>query len=240
MKRARSTTGSSEGPKRKKRKTAQQKAAEAPLELKGIDNIYTDNAIEAVNTGNGSARLISGVQVGAEEWNRIGKTIHVKSLQVRAHFAHAYTYENTPDFASFGNKVRIIIVRDMKPSVSLPDISTIVASLDETGTETCDRMVSMPNMKYTKRLRILRDEVIEMPVSARSAPGSPIESIVNYYTYQTFIDMKGDRMDFDDTNNPIVLSDVVNPAYYIYLRSLLNETYSIVSATVCSRMRYYD
>lgn len=141
-------------------------------EKKVLDINAASYAVE--NTGTIMA-LLNGCVAGSQNFNRIGRKICLKSLQIRGVWqAGAATVNDTA--------VRMLIVYDKQPNGAAPTFANVISSQNIAGTVS-SLVYDMVNLDNRDRFEIIRDQmhVIQAGDISSGYFGSP--SIVNVDHY---------------------------------------------------------
>lgn len=116
------------------------------LEKKVID---INNASYAVDITGTQLQLLNGCVAGSQNFNRIGRKINLKSLQIQGYFVNA-------DNSAVSTKARMIIVFDKQSNGAAPTYADIVTSQNIAGT-TSSTYNDMINLNNRDRFEIIRD-----------------------------------------------------------------------------------
>ena len=118
-------------------------------EKKVIDNNTTTYQVE--NTGT-QLQLLNGCVPGSQNFNRIGRKIFMRSLQIRGDVSL------TDTTAGKGAVFRMVIVYDKQANGSAPTWANIMTSQNIAGTTASD-VYAMVNLDNRDRFVILRDKL---------------------------------------------------------------------------------
>lgn len=131
--------------------------------------IDLNQAVYAVENTGTQLALLNGCVAGSQNFNRIGRKIQLKSLQIRGYFlATDDTVANT--FA------RMVIVYDKQPNGAAPTWANIITSQNIAGT-TSSTATDMVNLDNRDRFEIIRDKTYTLSAKDTTATqaysGSP-------------------------------------------------------------------
>lgn len=207
-------------------------------ELKGVDlafpatagvNGYTETA-----TTNADILVVNLIQTGNGSWNRVGKSVSLKSLRIRGFFK-AILQNGTTIPSNF---LRMAIVWDKQPSGgSIPTFNTIFGKTDQSGNETSE--ITDP-LRYdnTGRFRVLRDCIYTINPQAA---GENTDTTEPYVHVDEFINLKGLETIYSGQSTPMTINDISSGALYIVLRANNRlSSNSIEPLKMMYRLRYYD
>lgn len=109
--------------------------------------------------------LLNNVVEGTDEDTRIGRNIHIKSIQMNGIVTSATTTTGT-------GFIRTIIVQDMQCNAAIFGITAYLVT---------DDLVSLRNNDNTKRFKTLHSSVLPMSGVATQANGTPTVQCVDWY-----------------------------------------------------------
>jgi len=116
------------------------------VEKKVIDINTTQFNIEATGT---QLQLLNGCIAGSQNFNRIGRKITMKNLQIRGQFL-------LTDDTTLMTVVRMIVVYDKQPNGAAPTFANIIQSQNISGTAE-SLFASFVNLDNRDRFEIVRD-----------------------------------------------------------------------------------
>lgn len=197
-------------------------------ELKSVDANVTfpsdNNFAAALATWTANA-----IGVGANFYNRSGRTCHLRSIQI--------TIRCVLDATTVAGGLKYAVVLDRQPTASLPAYSDVFSDVSSAGTPSSD-ITSHMNLNNRDRFRILRHEVIQIP----SGPGTPLTVLASSstdFTRNYYIPLKNYRMVFKADNN--TLTDIADGAIYVMVyNSNNNAAGAHLNVSVCARTRFID
>ncbi|AXQ66480.1 MAG: hypothetical protein [Cressdnaviricota sp.] len=151
----------------------------APSEVKTVDIPVQTNLLSttAIFT------TLNATALGTEIYNRIGRRIHLKSIQLRGQILKLNNGGvNDSDFC------RIILFYDNEGTTSA--IADLLTSTDATGAVTSD-VFSLVNPSNFERYKVFKDTQYSMPADGSVLPSSNV--ITDYkgdYSFKYFIKLK--------------------------------------------------
>ena len=129
-------------------------------EKKGCDVSFTNTAITSSNGTNAGIWLLNGVQEGVGSWNRIGRYIWNKSIELDLELDW-FTQNTASDSAqTVATWVRCTVVWDKQPNNgAIPNFDTIFGHTDQAGVESAS---IMDHLRYDNmfRFKVLADSYI--------------------------------------------------------------------------------
>ena len=216
-------------------------------EKKGCDVSFPADAIVTTTGTNGGIYLLNGVQEGVGSWNRIGRYIWNKSIELDLTFDWS-TYNTATDSAQVtASWLRCIVVWDKQPNNgAIPTFETIFGHTDQAGVESSS---VEDHLRYDNmfRFKILSDQYINPQISNTSANNAQTTagaSIVadTWVRYHKFIKLGNKMTNFSGTANPITNSNISTGSLYLVLRTPALggvEGWSLRTVST-ARLRYVD
>ena len=216
-------------------------------EKKGCDVSFTTAGIISTTNTNTGIYLMNGVQEGVGSWNRIGRYIWNKSIELDLTLRYTSSYGALDTDINSGEWVRAILVWDKQPnSGAIPTFDTIFGQTSQSGTESSS---VMDHLRYDNmfRFRVLMDECIN-PTLTNATVSTPINpssaSLVNntYFRFHKYVKLGNKMTNFSGTANPVTTANISTGALYLVLRtqtSTLTELWAIED-TSTARLRYVD
>jgi len=210
-------------------------------ELKFVD--YA--AVSATpTTGNGNPLLLNGIQQGTGQFNRIGRLVSNKYLEIKWRVA-----PTTAQLVAFDptvhTQIRVMCFVDHQANgASINGLSDVCTTLDQNGSQTYT-LLSMQNMQNRSRFTILRDELLTLAANETSAfpAGEPLTQAMFSTHLRTWkIDLKGLKTTYKSTSNPSVIADISTNAIYLLLviDSPQGGQTNACNIYLTARLRYYD
>ena len=216
-------------------------------EKKGCDLGFATETILASTNTNGGMWLLNGIQEGVGSWNRIGRYIWNKSVELDLNLRWDASYAALDSVQINAQWVRCIVVWDKQPNNgSIPTFETIFGHTSQNGAETSS---VNDHLRYDNmfRFKVLLDTQINPTIvsTTSSVPTNPTtaglvqQSLVRYHKYLKL----GNKMtNFSGTANPVTTANISTGALYLILRAptnTLNESWYIID-TSTARLRYVD
>lgn len=210
---------------------ALQRAQMASLPKKGVDSLLTLAAIPSDTGTNAGVQCLNLVAPGSGSWNRVGRSVHLRSLRIKAEVS---ILDNTPETLR-GMGVRMLIVWDQQPAGdSLPVFSDIFGLTTQTGTES-STVLCPPRYDNMERFRVLRDELIDFNPTSDTTT-----SIVNNIQIDRYIKLNNLQTNYKGQSDPSTIADISTGALYIIWRVTNTTSVASVSANSVARLRYTD
>lgn len=204
-------------------------------EKKGMDTrvgSVISNILATTNT-NGGIVALNLVQTGNGSWNRVGKTIDLKSLRISG----ILNLNNSdPTFAE-PVVVRMCIVWDKQPSGVLPTFQDIFGSTNQDGTETTQFLDSL-RYDNVGRFRTLLDK--RYTLNPGFNPGAASQNVA--CDINEYIKLNNLKTIFSGQSIPMTIADISTGALYIVFRAstqTAKATAQLDADCVC-RLRYTD
>jgi len=90
-------------------------------ELKGVDTVLTLNPVIATTSTNASSFTLNLIVPGSGSFNRVGRTIMMKSVRLYGQLVYTYGLTATTNDI-IGNTLRMVVVYDKQPSGVSPGV----------------------------------------------------------------------------------------------------------------------
>lgn len=172
-------------------------------EKKVIDILQAVYSVE--NTGT-VLRLLNGCVAGSQNFNRIGRKINLKSLQIHGYF-------QATAVATANVKARMLIVFDKQSNGAAPTYANIITSQDITGA-TSSTVTDMINLDNRDRFEIIRDENIVIApyntTATQSVAGTPTIVPIDRYI------KLGNRETVYNAGTAGTVGDIQSGALYVF------------------------
>lgn len=195
-------------------------------EKKVIDVNYASYAVETTGT---QLLLLNGCAPGSQNYNRDGRKITMKSLQIHGHI-------NTTDANCGPGIVRMVIVYDKQTNGSAPTWGDVFTSQNTAGT-TSTGAYAMVNLNNRDRFEIIRDKVIAMGVIRDTATQTYASGPVNVKV-DKYIKLGNRTTTFNAGQNGTVGDITTGSLYLFFISNLANaEGYT---AYISTRLRFVD
>lgn len=217
-------------------------------EKKGCDVTFTTtDIVDTVNT-NAAIFLMNGIQEGVGSWNRIGRYIWNKSIELDLNLQWLSSYSATDTTIFGGSWLRCILVWDKQPNNgSLPSFETMFGHTDQNGAETSS---TSDHLRYDNmfRFKVLLDETINPTItnattSTQTSPATGGLTSVTLVRYHKYLKLGNKMTNFSGTANPITNANISTGSLYLILRSPTNnsltDNWKLLSNST-ARLRYVD
>jgi len=182
--------------------TRNRNALSTRAEKKVIDTYY--NA--TVQADGSNYALLNGTKPGSQNYDRIGRKITLKSLQIHGKL-NVLSNETTTGFV-----IRMIIVYDKQPNGASPTYSDVIKSQDISGA-TSSSYSDFVNLDNRDRFEIVRDHFFQLgqfTTSPDFATG-PLTVPVNEYI------KLGNRETCYNAGNAGTIGDITSGAIFLFL-----------------------
>ena len=144
-------------------------------EKKGADVPFTTETVLSSTNTNGGIYLLNGIQEGVGSWNRIGRYMWNKSIELDLTLRYTSSYGALDTDITSGEWVRAVLVWDKQPNNgAIPTFDTIFGQTSQAGVESAS---VMDHLRYDNmfRFKVLMDECINPtsqmpPCQHRSTP----------------------------------------------------------------------
>jgi len=222
--------------------TGQQQVARS--EVKAVDIKITTAALNST----GSIIGLNFIRAGSSFYNRIGRKIELKNLQIECRL-------NLVDDAAGRNPPlsynRIMIVYDRQTNGAFPSMTDILQDVDQAGTNSTDVMSEI-NLNNRERFTILRDWRFLTPDCSTQQVAAGNMQMANSTTFpdslgeqqnglwKFFIPLKGLLTQYKADSAPAVIGDIATGGLYLITFGDLaagNEAFELLYST---RLRYWD
>lgn len=199
-----------------------------PTELKAFDTpLFASNFTAA-----GVFTCLNLPVNGPELYQRVGRKIYMKSIQIRG------TVENI--LTTNVDIGRIIVFYDSQPNGAAPTLATL---LQDSNAAAATSVLSEINLANRQRFKILRDYQLALPPCTNVAGAvtnqtiqDPINNSFNIEGKHWFVKLKGLETIYNATNGGTI-ADINSGAIWIVTFSTINNAYSL---NCHARLRYYD
>lgn len=169
---------------------------------------------------------------GTEVYNRIGRKIYMKSIQIKGYVVSAAT-----GVADIG---RIFLIYDSQPNGTVPLIGDVFNNCNAAATT---NGLSMVNINNRARFTILRDQEVYLPAVTNTAgvltngPSFP-ETAQKQYEIDWFVPLKGRETIYNGGNTGSG-ADIVSGSLFVGVTSLVSVVASW-NFVFTQRLRFYD
>lgn len=119
---------------------------------------FVDRQTSGFVTTAGTVTLLNGIGTGTDQFNRIGKSVYMRTLTLTSTLLNAITATSEP--AHF---IRLLLVQDNSPNgAGAPVIADFLREINNVGTATTTAL-SMQNTNNRKRFKFIVDKLITIP-----------------------------------------------------------------------------
>ena len=216
-------------------------------EKKGCDLGFASETVLASTNTNGGMWLLNGIQEGVGSWNRIGRYIWNKSVELDLNLRWDASYAALDSLQVNAQWVRCLVVWDKQPNNgSIPTFDTIFGHTSQTGAETSS---VNDHLRYDNmfRFKVLLDTQINPTIvsTTSSVPTNPTTASLGQQTlvrYHKYLKLGNKMTNFSGTANPMTTANISTGALYLILRAptnTLNESWNIIDTSTV-RLRYVD
>ena len=216
-------------------------------EKKGCDVSFANSQISNGTATNANIFLLNGVQEGVGSWNRIGRYIWNKSVELDLSFQYQTSNTASDSVQDVAQWVRCIVVWDKQPNNgAIPTFDTIFGHTDQAGTESCS---VQDHLRYDNmfRFKVLSDGYINpqmVNTAANNAAATAGASIISETSirYHKYIKLGNKMTNFSGTANPMTTANISTGALYLILRTPMavgNDAWSLTNFSTV-RFRYVD
>lgn len=200
------------------------------VELKAFDTPQFTNAFRTPSAATSLSPVINVLINGPELYQRIGRKIYMKSLQIKGFILNAAT--------SVQDTIRLMLVYDSQSNGAAPVIADILANMNGTPATTG---MSMVNLNNRQRFQILRDQHWTVPAVTNTAGvltnGPQFNDTMGRFEINWFVKLKGLETVYNNLNGGTI-ADLASGA--LYMAFVSNDVDATWNFRGVSRLRYYD
>ena len=217
-------------------------------EKKGCDVGFNNTTIPSTTNNNLGIWLLNGVQEGVGSWNRIGRYIWNKSIELDLTLDWQTSSTASDSAQMVATWVRCLLVWDKQPSGgAIPNFDTIFGHTDQAGIETSS---IQDHLRYDNmfRFKVLLDTEINptlVNTTANNAAATSGASIIadTQIRYHKFLKLGNKMTNFSGTANPMTNANISTGSLYLVIRAPstvpTSESWTL-SNTSTARLRYVD
>jgi len=189
--------------------------------------IDTNSFTLAVENATGSPALINGCIAGSQNFQRIGRKVNMKSLQIRGVLYPA-------DLTTNAELTRMIVVYDKQANGAAPTFANVVSSQNIAGTVS-SLATDMINLDNRDRFEIIRDKVFSFGFGDATSGFAPCPGS---FEINEFIRL-ADRPVIFNAGTAGTVGDIQSGSLYIFwISTQANATGSTLQASY--RLRFID
>lgn len=215
-------------------------------EKKGCDVKFPTEVVVSTTNTNANTYLLNGIQEGVGSWNRIGRYIWNKSIELDLNLTWSADAAAGATYMTAASWVRCLLVWDKQPNNGpMPTFETIFGETDQTGAET----VSVnDHLRYDNmfRFKVLLDESINPTVTnattdlAEPLAASLVQSS-SFIRYHKYLKLGNKTTNFSATANPVTNANISTGSLYLILRAPSSGGSGwYIQNTSAARLRYVD
>ena len=216
-------------------------------EKKGVDTTFVNTTIVDEVSTNNSIWLLNGIQEGVGSWNRIGRYIWNKSIELDLNFQWTTSYSALDTEQFNGSYLRAILVWDKQPNnAAIPTFETIFGHTAQTGTESSS---IVDHLRYDNmfRFKVLMDKTLNPTITSATSPtitGSTSGGLFQrtVVRFHKFLKLGNKMTNFSGTANPVTNAQISTGSLYLILRTpTVNATDNwVLLPNSTARLRYAD
>lgn len=189
-------------------------------------------------------KVVNNVQEGSSFYNRVGRKLSMKSLQIQGFLA----LSGTNAAATGVDFVRMIVFYDRQANGAAPTLADVLTSYDNAGATTSTALDYI-NMNNRDRFSILADERITLPpvgingATAASAVVAGVDPLAGdtQIQFKRFIKLRGLETQYKATSNPGVIGDISTGSLMVlFVANATAVANAAFNAYWTSRLRYSD
>lgn len=206
--------------------------------VSGLTNQLFNPIIESLNS-NLSAALLNGVQQGTADYNRVGKSINIKSLRVTGAFFNVFTLPVITNSGYNDKLIRMVIVHIKSGTTAIPNFDDIFGGIDQNGT-VYNNMTSGVKPWLMHDVTVLRDKIFRINED-NAMLGTGDQRCVRL-PFDEYIPLKGIQTIYKGNAVPITISTIETGAIVMYCRCSfdLSADRAGITETGVARLRYED
>lgn len=200
-------------------------------ELKVFDVAEFSSAFRTPLAATSLSPLLNVPVSGSDVFNRVGRKIYMKSLQIKG-----LIFNNNTSIQDSG---RMLLIFDSQPNAAAPTVQNLLSNFDGVGATNGNSMINLNNRQ---RFLVLRDHQIIFP-GVNNAAGvltnvGPVLDTGKYqYEINWFVKLKGLETIFNQINGGTIADIASGSLYLIFVSTTQDAGYNFKGNT---RLRYYD
>lgn len=205
------------------------------VELKCIDAAKFSNAFRTPAAGTSIAGPINAISNGAEIYQRVGRKVYMKSVQIQGFISNAAT--------SVQDLGRLFLIYDSQSNGAFPVVADILSDLNNAAPATSG--TSAINLNNRQRFMVIRDHHITLPAVTNTAgvlTNGPAFNDTARYSYEInwFIKLKGLETVYNQLvpgGGPDITEIASGSLFLMFVSTQQDAAYNFIGQT---RLRYYD
>jgi len=215
-------------------------------EKKGCDVSFVNTAIGSSNGTNAGIWLLNGVQEGVGSWNRIGRYIWNKSIELDLELDWLTSNTAMDSAQTVATWVRCVVVWDKQPNNgTIPNFDTIFGHTDQAGVESAS---IMDHLRYDNmfRFKVLADTYINPSMVNTTAGNNQATAGLSIISdtrmrWHKYIKLGNKMTNFSGTANPVTTANISTGALYLVIRApTTGDEYWQIRGNSTARLRYVD
>lgn len=211
------------------------------VQLAGAFNVGPFNPITDTLNSNDSALVLNCLQQGTADFNRIGKSVNMKSLRIRGHVTRVYTTPTIGASAFNELPVRIVIVHIKSEEQAIPDFNQLFGGIQQGG----QSLVSLDSGVLPYRMQdvtVLRDIMLKATADNPGDAATGGDVLGNRLLFDEFIPLKGLQTVYKGTANPVTIANIMTGAIVMYIRGAYYtlDDHAMIDEDGVARLRYED
>lgn len=201
------------------------------VELKAFDQSSFTNGLRTPAAGTSISPIINLPINGPELYQRVGRKIYMKSVQVTG---YVYNVATAPQ--SLG---RILLMYDSQSNGALPVVADILSDMTAViATSGCSHL----NLNNRQRFQVLRDHKITLPAVTNTVgvlTNGPAFNDTAPFRYEInwFIKLKGLEAVYNQVNGGTIADVASGALFLLFVTDAGDATWTFKG---CTRLRYYD
>lgn len=205
------------------------------VELKCIDATKFTAAFRTPAAATSIAGPINAIGNGPEIFQRVGRKVYMKSVQIKGFIANAAT--------AIQDNGRLFLIYDSQSNGAFPSVGDVISDLNPAGVTTTG--LSMINLNNRQRFTILRDHHITFPAVTNAAgvlTNGPSFNDTTRYSYEInwFIKLKGLETIYNQlapAGGPDITEIASGSLFLMFVSTQQDAVYNFIGQT---RLRFYD
>lgn len=199
-------------------------------EKKTVDVNTTTVSIHSTGTWT----ILNALQEGAGFYNRIGRKVQMRSLQLNGYFTRTGQASGQSEY------LRVMILYDRQPNGAFPSVADILRDVNQAGTTSSTSLAGL-NMDNAERFMILMDNRVNIPNASNTASENLDDPIVdqnNEINTKRYIQLRGLEAHYKSSNGDI--TDLSTGSLFLFTFGNVASGSNSYQFTFKSRLRYVD
>lgn len=197
------------------------------------------NPISATLNTSDSAVCLNLIQQGTADYNRVGKSVNMKSLRVRGYITNVFTLPVISNSAYNQKIIRMVIVHIKSDVGAIPTFNAIFGGLDQSANVVTglDSAV-LPYQLHD--VTILRDKTFK--VTSDNGMLGTGDTNGNRLPFDEYINLKGLQTVYRGTSAPLTIASIQTGAIIMYIRAgyAASNDIAAIQESGVARLRYED